>query len=162
MDLEIAEPWRQRAEEPDHEYAWFKRYAELGKHRRSIPKTSAELGVPQRMIEEASKKRDWSARTAAYDRAIEQVAGAASPNDEAALARQYAIGMAMMDLGIEVIKLKNPALIRTKEGLQLLEHGAEMARRGAGVADLTVEQRSAQERVESIFRDLLERPDGSG
>lgn len=155
MDLQIAEPWRQREGEADHEYAWFKRYAELGKHRRSLPKTSAELGVPLRMISDAASLRDWKARTAAYDDAIERIAGQAAPNDEAALARQYAIGMAMMDLGIEVIKLKNPALIRTKEGLQLLEHGAEMARRGAGVADLTVEQRSAQDRVERMFLDLL-------
>lgn len=158
-ELEPVEPWRQRFDESDHEYAWFKRFAELGKHRRSIAKTSAELGVPTRMIRVAARERDWAGRVEAFDNAVVLVSGMVVPNDSEALARQYAIGMAMMDLGIEAVRLKNPALIKTKEAMAMLQEGAEMARRGAGVADLTIEQRNTQERVERQFLDLLPDPE---
>jgi hypothetical protein len=151
--LEPRPPWEQRSSERDMEYAWFSRYAELGESRELL-KVAKLCGIPVKLIREAAARHDWTTRAAAYDKIVVEVSQAIDVDESEALAMQYAVGIAMMRLGVKAVQLKNPALIRMKDIRELMQQGAEMARRGAGIADLKIEA-STQHRIESQFLDLL-------
>lgn len=153
MQLEPKAPWEQREHERDMEYAWFVRYAELGDVR-DEGKVARFCGVPVSLVRRAATQHQWAERAAAYDATVIEVSKAIDVDETEALAMQYAVGIAMMRLGVKAVQLKNPALIRMKDIRELMQQGAEMARRGAGVADLKIEK-SVQSRVESQFLDLL-------
>jgi hypothetical protein len=136
------------------EYAWFSRYAELGPEVREHLKVARLCGVPVKLIRQAAQQHDWASRAAAYDRVVVEVSSHIDVDETEALAMQYAVGIAMMRLGVKAVQLKNPALIRMKDIRELMQQGAEMARRGAGIADLKIEA-STQHRIESQFLDLL-------
>lgn len=154
MELEPKPPWEQRQHERDMEYAWFVRYAELGPAARDELKVARLCGVPVGVVRDAAKKHAWADRAAAYDATVVEVTKAIDVDESEALAMQYAVGIAMMRLGVKAVQLKNPALIRMKDIRELMQQGAEMARRGAGIADLKIEA-STQHRIESQFLDLL-------
>jgi len=157
MDQLVARPvWEQRTGEPNHEYAWFVRYAELGEGR-TLDRTAKLQGIPIKLVRNASTKHSWDARCAAFDEAIVSVRIAISADEAEALAMQYAAGMMMLRLGIEAIKLKNPALLKVKDTRELLQFGSEMVRRGAGVADLKVEHDVVRRVAEDL--ELLLGPD---
>lgn len=154
MQLEPTPQWSQKAGEPDHSYAWFVRYAELHDER-GIEKVSRYCGVPVAMIRKAAGEHAWDSRVASFDATVKSVSSSVIVDDTEALAMQFAVGKAMVRLGVEGVKLKNPALLKVKDLLTLMQQGSEMMRRGAGVADLTIEQRTAQDRVEATFLELL-------
>lgn len=155
MQLEPRQPWEQLTDERDMEYAWFTRFAELGPESRSEQKVARFCGVPVAQVRKAASRHEWSTRVAAYDAIVAQVSQQVSVDESEALAMQYAVGIAMMRLGVKAVQLKNPALIRMKDIRELMQQGAEMARRGAGVADLNIEH-TVQQRVQSEFLDLLD------
>lgn len=154
MELEPRPPWQQLEHERDYEYAWFVRYAEQHGNR-SLEQVSAFCGVPLKLVERAAATHGWDTRVKAFDATVKRVSDTIQVNDKEALATQYMIGEAMLKLGIQAFQLKNPSLIKMKDIHALLQSGAEMMRRGAGVADLTIEQRNAQDRIEHTFLELL-------
>lgn len=154
QSLEPKPPWQQQALEPDFEYAWFVKYAELGEQR-TLEKVSAFQGVPLDLVQRARDRHEWDARVAAYDATLVDVMQHVQVSEDEALAMQYAVGMAMMRLGVSAVALKNPALIKMKDVQLLMAQGAEMARRGAGVADLNV-QHDVVTRVRDQVLDLLD------
>lgn len=129
--------WARRRGEHEHHYAWFVHYAELGPTR-EIGRAASLCGVPTHMLEEAAAKNDWDARVAPYDEAVISLQQAVAPDSEEALAMQYHAGRMVMRLGIDALKLKSPNLIGVKEAITMVGEGAEMTRRGAGVADINV------------------------
>lgn len=159
MDTQVTQfeprpPWEQQVSESDYEYAWFVKFAELGAER-SIDKVSAVQGVPADLVRSAADKNAWDSRAKAYDDTVVSVLEHVNIDESEALAMQYAVGMAMMKLGVSAVALKNPALIKMKDIRELMQQGAEMARRGAGVADLTV-QHDVVTRARDAVLDLLE------
>lgn len=153
-ELEAKPPWERLAHEEAHAYAWFVRYCEMYEQR-GVDKVAKFCGVPPALVRKAAAENAWESRAAAFDSTIARVVDTVEVNDSEALAMQFAVGKAMLRLGIEKVKLINPAMLKTKDVLVLLQQGAEMMRRGAGVADLTIEQRSAQDRMEQTFLELL-------
>jgi hypothetical protein len=153
MDLTPQPAWVQRTDEPENHYAWFRNYAEtLGE--RSVERTAAHIGVSPRLLAEAAEKFQWDARCVQFDQARAQVAENIAPSEDEALHMQYAVGIAMIRLGVQAVQLKNPALLKMDTIVKLVTQGSEMARRGAGVADLNIEH-SVQKRIEGEFLDLL-------
>lgn len=152
--LEARPPWEQLQGEPDHAYAWFVRYAELHDER-SVEKVSRFCGVPATMVRKASVEHAWESRVASFDETVVNVVDHVNVDDAEALAMQFAVGKAMIRLGVTKMQLINPAMLKVKDALVLMQQGSEMMRRGAGVADLTIEQRTAQDRIESQFLELL-------
>lgn len=153
IPLEHSPAWLQRSGERDSEYAWFKQYAEtLGE--RDVAMTAARIGVAPRLLLGAAAKHQWVERCAEFDAARVSVASQIAPDDTEALAMQYAVGIAMMRLAADGLKSKNVALLKIDQIIKLMVQGSEMARRGAGVADLKIEK-TVQQRIESEFRDLL-------
>lgn len=151
--LEVHAPWEKRQFEPVHQYAWFVRYAELGAER-TLEQTSKLQGVPVALVRQAAASHGWERRAAAYDVAVADAVKAVVIDEDEALAMQYAVGKAMLRLGIEAIKVKNPAMMKIREALTILTSGTEMMRRGAGVADLKIEK-DVQHRIQSEVLDLL-------
>lgn len=155
VEFQPKPPWERLASEPEFEYAWFVRFAELGAEKRSLEKVSALQGVPLDLVERAAQVHQWSDRASAYDRTVVAVTEAVTIDESKALAMQHAIGIAMMELGISAFYLKNPALLKIKDIRELMQFGAEMARRGAGIADLNI-QHDVVTRVRDQVLDLLE------
>lgn len=151
--IQPREPWAQRTGEAPHQHAWLLRYCELGESR-TIDKVARLCGVPIKLVRAAALEHAWITRAASFDAACMEVARAAATDEKMALSMQYEVGIAMMRLGVKAVQLKNPALIRMKDIRELMQQGAEMARRGAGVADLNIEV-DVQKRVEADFLDLL-------
>jgi len=154
MQLEPTPQWSQKFGESDHAYAWFVRYAELH-DQRSLEKVGRYCGVPIAMVRKAAEQHAWDSRVCSFDETVSSVSSSVVIDDSEALAMQFAVGKAMVRLGVEGVKLKNPALLKVRDLLTLMQQGSEMMRRGAGVADLTIEQRTAQDRVEATFLELL-------
>lgn len=156
MDLEPLTPqpaWTQRTGERDREYGWFIQYAEtIGE--RDFERVAARIGVAASLLRGAAEKYEWQARVREFDQARAQVMQHVIPDDSEALAMQYAVGIAMIRLGVQAVQLKNPALLNMDQVIKLVTQGSEMARRGAGVADLKIEQ-TVQQRIEREFLDLL-------
>lgn len=153
MSLVPVAPWVQRTAETDMQYAWFKQYAEtLGE--RDIDRTAAMIGVAPQLLRDAASSHQWDARCAAFDAARVDIAAQVAPDDTEALAMQYAVGIAMMRLGASALESRNASLLKIDQIIKLFTHGSEMARRGAGVADIKIEK-TVQQRIERDFLDLL-------
>ncbi len=153
MDLQPRASFEQQDGELDREYAWFKHYADTFGER-DIARTARSIGVSVKLLRDAAARNQWDARCIEFDRIRAQVTGHIAPDDSEALQTQYMVGIAMMRLGVQAIQLKNPSLLKVKQILDLMTQGAEMARRGAGVADIKIEK-TVQRRIESEFLDLL-------
>lgn len=154
--LDLQSPWEQRTRETKFEYAWFVRYAELGPER-TLERAARQCGVPIKGVREAARANDWEARAKAFDAAVIEIQKAVIPDESEALAIQYQAGTEMLKLGLRAIQVKNPALIRVKDIAMLLKEGAEMVRRGAGVADLKIKHDVVQRVAEDL--ELILGPD---
>jgi hypothetical protein len=153
MELEPTPAWTQRTGERDREYQWFIQYAEtIGE--RDLERVAARIGVAASLLRAAAEKNQWDARCVEFDKARMSIARQVVPDDSEALSMQYAVGIAMIRLGVQAVQLKNPALLNMDQVIKLVTQGSEMARRGAGVADLKIEQ-TVQQRIEREFLDLL-------
>jgi hypothetical protein len=150
IDSLTARPvWEQRTGETNYEYAWFVRYAELGETR-EIARAARLVGIPVKLLRAAAAKHAWDDRCRAYDATVVAITSAIQPREDEALATQYAAGQIMLRLGLEAIKLKNPALLKVRDIQALLQAGSEMVRRGAGVADLKVQHDVVQRVTEDL------------
>lgn len=145
--------WEQRVEESDAEYAWFKIFLELGESR-TIPRAAKRLGLSTQLCNQTALNHDWRNRTRSYDIAVKDFASTLIADESEALAAQYAAGMMMLHMGVTALKHKNPSLLKMKDIREMLQFGSEMARRGAGVADLKVDHTTTK-RVDDMFAALL-------
>lgn len=153
VPLEPQAAWQQRAGESNMHYAWFIQHAEtLGE--RSELQTARRLGITVSVVRSVAKLNQWDLRIDEFDRARAEVTTHLATDENEALQMQYAVGIAMMRLGVQAVQLKNPALLKMDTIIKLMQQGSEMARRGAGVADLKIEK-SVQQRIQSDFEDLL-------
>jgi len=156
MDME---PWKQQQGEKDHDHAWFTMFCDMGEMR-SIEAVARRCGASEARVLAAAERGDWSRRAAAFDSAIVSVTQNLMLSDDEALGAQYLAGRAMVQLAIKGLQTKNPSLLKMSQLQSMLKDGAEMMRRGAGVADVRVEH-STQERVTSHLDGILGLIEGS-
>ena len=153
--IEVRDPWAQSSGELGGEYAAFTEFCKLGPERRSVRKLAAHLGISADRVRSMSKKNDWIARADAFDRANNALTPAELSLEDT-LAFQYAVGKAMLDLGISAMQLKNPASIKMNDVIRLLKEGSEIQRKAAGINDtvtLTVESNAVQ-KINSLLDEL--------
>jgi len=131
----------------------FKAYCELGPAR-TIEDVSSRFGCAVSRVKHASGKHDWAARASEYDVALRDVSAITIADGERALHMQYAIGEAMLGLGINALRMKNPSMIRMKEIHKLIETGGELMRKGAGLADMKVDIETV-DRVKDAVADFI-------
>lgn len=151
--LEPIRPWDRQSGESNHEYAWFTKYCELGESR-SEQLVAKRCGVPVSMVRTTATKHSWALRAAPYDAAVSELAAILEMDEGEALHAQYTAGMLMLRMGLTALKYKNPALLKMKDIRELMQFGSEMARRGAGVADMKIDHTTTR-RVDEMWADLL-------
>lgn len=155
-DIVPQQRWKQLENERDHEYAWFKAYLELG-DTRTPAKAARRCGVPIEMVKAAANAHLWNPRALAYDAALVQLVELFDPDEQQALATQFAAGELMLRLAFKALESKNPALLNMKDITALLDKGAENMRRGAGVADIKVSHDTTK-RVQDALEDWFGTP----
>lgn len=143
----------QITDETDQEYAWFKRYCEIGADR-TTAKVAAFMGVPASVTRSAASRHHWNSRVGAYDQARIDAAQTLVADQSQALEAQYAAGMIMMQLGIDAIKIKNPGRMSVKNIAMLLTEGGALVNKGAGLADVVVDVNTTK-RVEDHILELF-------
>lgn len=144
--------WGRLKNETASRYNWFVMYCELGPEMRSTAAVASRIGIAEKHIIDASERYRWSERVAAYDDDVRGAVMVADP--DAVLAGQYAIGMMMMRLGISALGLKNPALMKVNDIQKIVTAGAELARKGTGLADMKIETERI-ERVQGIIEAAI-------
>lgn len=148
------DPWMQVEGESNADYAAFEQYCRLG-HGRSLRQLAARLGISYDRVKTMSKKTDWESRSDLYDKACQSL----TPTElslEDTLAFQYAVGSAMLKLGIAALELKNPNLIKTSDVIRLLKEGSEIQGKAAGISNtvtLKVESDSVA-KINSLLDEL--------
>jgi len=148
------DPWSQLRNEDTADYAAFAEFCKLGT-RRSNRVLASHLGVSIQKVNAIARKNDWVARADAYDRACNELHPSADDMSlEDTLAFQYAVGKAMLDMGVTALQLKNPASMRTADIVKLLQQGSEIQRKAAGITD-TVSVKVESDAVSTINK-LLE------
>lgn len=152
-DVVPKQPWERITGETEAQHAWFKRFVEVGEGR-TVDRAAKACGVPVGPVRRAAELNDWAARAKAYDAAVIELRDVLELDETEALHAQYAAGRIMAQLGLTALQYKNPALVPIAQIKDLILNGAEMMRRGAGIADLKVDH-STTHRVESILDDLL-------
>lgn len=152
-DVVPTAPWEQRSDEPNAQYAWFVAFMELGEQR-SPERAARRCGVALVEVRKAFTRFDWQVRATSYDTAVHRFAAELVTDERDALAAQYAAGMMMLKMGVTALKYKNASLLKMKDIRELLSFGSEMARRGAGVADMKVDHQTTS-RVEAMLADIL-------
>lgn len=154
------EPWSQLPGESRGEYELFKEYVRLGV-RRSLPLLQKNVGTNTVKLRNLSANNNWDTRVMAFDQAQQQLAidyKHVSPEDT--LAYTHAVGICLLDIGIQAIQAKNPSLIKMGDAVKMLQIGADMARKGAGFTD-TVRVQLEGESVQNINK-LIEEITASG
>lgn len=150
----IPDPWAQRKDESSADYTAFAEYCKLGR-RRNYRLLASHLGMGVERIRAIAKRFEWNERADLYDRACNELV-AEAPDLEDTLAFQYAVGKAMLDLGVEALKFKNPASMRSADIIKLLKEGADMQRRAAGLNDtVTINvQSEAVSKINTLLDEL--------
>lgn len=149
--------WDKRQHETAAEYSWFQRYVEVG-YTRTPARAAARCGISTELCKQAAMDHDWKMRAAAYDQFVEQLRAqhVEDGDEQSALAMQYAAGEMMLRMGINALSLKNISLLKIKDIQAMTTQGAEMMRRGAGVADLKVDHTTTS-RIDTMWQDLIDR-----
>lgn len=127
------DPWERLEDESSQEYFAFAEYCKMGPSR-SLRKIAAHLGVSYDTIKVYSRKNRWVERSKAMDVA----ANALVPTDidmspTETMAFQFAVGKAMLELGVRAINLKKPGSIKVSDAIKLIDKGAEMQRKAQGI-----------------------------
>lgn len=145
--------WEQRSDESAAEHAWFHAFLELG-DKRTVAKAAKRCGVATAVLKEASIKHDWKNRAEVYDKELQKLATTMIADETEALAVQWEAGRMLLKFGITALEYRNPHLLKMKDIRDVITSGAEMVRRGAGVADLKVDHTTTK-RVQDMFDVLL-------
>lgn len=156
-EIEPRAAWDRAHGESEAEHAWLLRFCELGSQR-TPTKVARRCGVPVKLVKDAASKWGWTRRAAEYDQAVRDVGRIAMKDEQEALQIQYEVGKELLRIGASAASLKNPALMNMNMVLKMLTEGAELVRRGAGVADIKVDM-NTQRSVEELFQNLLGKGD---
>lgn len=147
--------WEQRATESPAQYAWLQQYLNLGPQR-SAQRTATRCGVPLKIVKEAMAQHDWRMRADAYDNYITKLRTHALDNvdEQLALQAQYEAGRMMMEIGVHGLQSKNANMLKVKQLMDMVFHGAEAMRRGSGVADMKIDHTTTS-RIDDLWQDVL-------
>lgn len=127
------DPWEKLVGEDSNSYFIFTEFCKLGP-KRTLRAVSRNLGVSYDTVKATAKKHSWLDRAKEYDLVCNELV----PSDNAlapseTLAFQYAVGTALLDLGIKAIKLKRPGDIKVTDAIKLVEKGADLQRKAQGL-----------------------------
>lgn len=129
--------------------------------RRSYAAVSKEVGLPVQKVQALANHHNWQTRALAYDHAQQQlIVNVDNISLENTLAHQHAVGMLLLDYGIQAVQAKNPKLIKMGDAIKLLQAGADMSRKGAGYTDtlkVSVDGESIQG-VQALINELIDLP----
>jgi hypothetical protein len=133
------EPWEQQPAESDTAFGCFTIYRDLGA-RRSLSKACCRFydnGTANlRQLAWWSSAHSWVERCRAWDHHCDKV------RQKALLARHIRSGKVLMDKGLEAILARKPEEITIREAIELVDHGAKLARVGAGIAEPDVKAKA--------------------
>lgn len=152
-DLEPRVSWSQAHGESQAEHAWLMQYIDLGETR-TPSKAARRCGVSVALVKAAAAKWAWKRRAADFDAAVKVNHREWVADEKEALYTQYMVGRLMLTLAAKGLDTKNPTLFDMKIIRPLLQEGAELMRRGAGVADIKISHET-RDNVEESFRRLL-------
>lgn len=127
------DPWDRLETETATEYAAFSEFCKLGP-KRTLRTLSSHMGISYDTVKLYSRKNKWIDRSKSIDLAANELIPTditMSPTET--LAFQYAVGSAMLELGIKAINLKKPGTIKVSDAIKLIDKGAEMQRKGQGL-----------------------------
>lgn len=129
----VPDPWDRLEDETQQAYFAFVEYCKLGPSR-TLRRLSTHLGISYDSVKMYSRSHKWVDRTKAYDGACnELVPSEDSLSPTETLAFQYAVGKAMLELGIKAINLKKPSSIKVSDAIKLIDRGADMQRKAQGL-----------------------------
>lgn len=127
------DPWERLETETSAEFFAFSEFCKLGPSR-SLRKVSSHLGVSYDTIKLYNKKHAWMERSKAIDLAASSLVPTdieMSPTET--MAFQFAVGKAMLELGIKSINLKKPGTIKVSDAIKLIDKGSELQRKAQGL-----------------------------
>lgn len=153
------DPWERLEEETAQEYTAFTEYCKIGPSR-SLRKLSTHMGISHDTVKIYSRKNQWVKRAKAMDLAASQLVPTdidMSPTET--MAFQFAVGKAMLDLGIRALALKKPGQIKTTDIIKLIDKGSELQRKAQGIDTPGVQVNINSKGFEAV-KDLLDELEG--
>lgn len=134
-------PIYHRLSDEDHTvYEMFVEWCRIPPSSRNLANFTRRTGYPVKIARKMKEVWHWEVRANAFDHdSLQLRPDPTLMNDEAALAGQLAAATVLLDLGLNAIALKNPALISADKAMKLVEKGVEIQRRAMGQADLNVQ-----------------------
>lgn len=150
------DPWERLDAESSQEYIAFCEYCKMGPSR-SLRKVSSHLGTSYDTIKIYSRNHRWVERAKAMDVAANGLVPAdvdMSPTET--MAFQFAVGKAMLELGVRAINLKKPGTIKVSDAIKLIDKGAEMQRKAQGIDSPGVQININGKGFEAVEEMLLE------
>lgn len=156
---EIPDPWERLSDETKDAYFAFTEYCKMGPSR-SLRKIAAHLGISYDSVKAYSRQNKWVERSKEYDVACEPLV----PSDQVlspteTLAYQYAVGAAMLDLGIKAINMKKPGTIKTSDAIKLIDRGSDLQRKAIGMDQAGVNININHSSVDAV-NELIEMIEG--
>lgn len=152
--------WDPLPKESAQAYDAFRKYCEMG-GKRSLRNLAIQLGKQSRLLGRWSKKYNWVARSAEYDRSMMQDAmDKKKEENRKMLMRQMQIGLMLQDKAVKALKERGDALIKTlpvKYIIQFIDLGIRLekqARAGALVGDEYLEDTEQKLRIAKMRAEL--------
>lgn len=128
-----SDPWERLETETSTEYVAFSEFCKIGPSR-SLRKLSSHLGISYDLVKTYNKKNKWLERAKSMDLAANSLVPTdidMSPTET--MAFQFAVGKAMLELGIKSINLKKPGTIKVADAIKLIDKGSELQRKAQGL-----------------------------
>ena len=154
----VASPIYHRLDDESHEqYEAFVEWCKIPPSSRNLANLQRRTGFPPAVTRKLVGEFHWEVRATAFDHDSRNLQpDPRALDEEAALAGQLAAASTLLELGLNALQLKNPALIPVDKALKLAEKGIEIERRARGQADLNV-QFTVEDmtRVNKMIGDVL-------
>lgn len=133
------DPWQQLDQESNAEYHAFSQYCSMGPSR-TLKRLAAHVGISHEQARQHSRKHKWVDRAKLFDQAANELV----PTDidmslQETQAFQFAVGKAMLELGIRAINLKRPGSLSAKDAISLIKQGSDMQRKVLGLDNPNVQ-----------------------
>ena len=126
------DPWSKTDAETTADYSAFVSYCRLGP-RRNVKKLAFELGTTSDYYTALARRHSWKKRATAYDEACNNlVPGAEEMDVHDTNVWHFAVGKALIDLGVRAFEMKNPGQIRSADATKLIALGIKSQREATG------------------------------
>lgn len=157
----VPDPWERLETETATEYAAFSEYCKMGPSR-SLRRVSNLTNVSYDTVKLYSRKNKWIDRSKAMDATASQLI----PQDidmtpTETMAFQFAVGKAMLDLGIKGLEFKKPGSIKVADLIKLIDKGSELQRKAQGLDGPGVQININSKGFEAVKQMLEEEIEGS-